>query len=142
MPGTIGTALRTARMTKGMSLTDVATTAGVSAATLSRIETDKQGVDVDMLMTLSRVLHVSPADMLDEAHQAPSSEETLVNALAALTSDERTRIVMAAAKRRTKRGPGEPLHAQLDALLTTIDLLRDELTTLRQQPQASHRRRR
>jgi len=125
-----------------MSLTDVATNAGVSAATLSRIETDKQGVAVDMLMIIARVLHVSPADMLDEAHQEPSNEETLVNALAAMTSDERTRIVMAAAKRRPKRAPREQLQSQLEALLTTIDLLRDELNALGHPPQPTHRRRR
>ena len=136
----IGNALRTARTSRGMSLSEVGDAVGISAATLSRIETEKQGVDVEMLITLSRILRVSPADMLDSAEHQRNDGQALVSALAALPSEERARVVVAAGRQNVSpKRSREHLQAQLDALLTTIDLIRDELRDIQRQ---AHRRRR
>lgn len=132
MPSTqgVGNALRGARNARGMSLSEVATAAGVSAATLSRIETEKQGVDVSLLLSITAILHVTPADILANDDDRQHSEERLVDALAALPSAERAKIVAAASRRRPSRKTSEQLQAQLEMLLMTVDLIREELTEL------------
>ena len=120
-----------------MSLNDVSAAAGISAATLSRIETAKQGVDVEMLVTLAKVLHVSAAQVLDSSHHS-DGEESLVAALSTLSYEEQTRIVVAAGRQRPAHGPRAQLENQLDTLLATIDLIREELRDIQRQ---THRRR-
>lgn len=133
-PG-VGSALRGARLARGKSLSDVATLAGISAATLSRIETDKQGVDVALLLSLARILNVPAADMLgaDGNGNGHDTEEGLVTALAALPAADRARIVAAAVRRRPARRSSGEMQTQIEGLLVTIDLVREELTDLHQQ---------
>ncbi|HEX9161231.1 MAG TPA: helix-turn-helix transcriptional regulator [Thermoanaerobaculia bacterium] len=137
--GIVGTALRSARTSRGMSLSEVAAAAGISTATLSRIETEKQGVAVSLLLTLSRILRVSPAGVLGDNGETGDNKDALVSALAALTSKERAKVVAAANTRRVSRGANQQMRAQLDGLLATMDVIREELSEL--QRQARRRRR-
>jgi transcriptional regulator with XRE-family HTH domain len=122
-----------------MSLSAVAADAGISTATLSRIETEKQSIDVTLLLDLARVLEVSPAEMLGvENNGHEDVENNLIAALAALPYQRRMHILAAANKRSRRRTP-EHLQVQIDALMATLDLLRDELGELHRQ--ASRRRR-
>jgi transcriptional regulator with XRE-family HTH domain len=131
----VGTALRSARTARGMSLNDVASAAGISAATLSRIETEKQGVDVGLLMSIAGILHVAPADILATDDERSHTAERLADALAALPSAERAKVIAAASRRRQSRKASEQLQAQLETLLVTVDLIRDELTELHRETQ-------
>jgi len=60
----VGNRLRQARTARQLSLNDVAGRAKISVATLSRIERDKQGIDLGLFLTLSRILKAPPHDLV------------------------------------------------------------------------------
>src|SRR5439155_23437110 len=89
----VGTRIRQARAARGMSLTDVATRADISVATLSRIERDKQNIDVGTFLTLMRILEVHPGELLDH-EEAGTIEgvDPLVAKIIGLQSVERAKL--------------------------------------------------
>jgi transcriptional regulator with XRE-family HTH domain len=129
----VGKALREARTSRGMSLSEVAHAAGVSTATLSRIETEKQSLDVSLLAAVSRILNVAPGQVLGSEPDPAATEEALVASLSTLSPERRVRVLTAAAKRHGTRRSKDGIQAQLDALLATIDVIREEITEIRQQ---------
>lgn len=60
----VGARLREARTSRNLSLNEVASRAHISVATLSRIERDKQGLDLGLFLVLCKVLKTVPHDML------------------------------------------------------------------------------
>ncbi len=118
------------------SLADVASKAKISVATLSRIENDKQSVDLGLFLLLARVLKTAPRDFLGE-EGAPETEEGngLAQRIAGLESAERTQLWReVAAERRTQRTRGARMRgvaAEIDELLAQIDFLREELESVR-----------
>src|SRR6266568_7709565 len=62
----VGTRIREARTSRNLSLNEVASRAHVSVATLSRIERDKQGLDLGLFLILCRVLKALPHDLLGD----------------------------------------------------------------------------
>lgn len=119
--------LRAARAGLGLSLAEVARQAEISVATLSRIETDKQNLDVLLLIKLARVLGIAPAELLGEA--ADGDHRTVTRHLARMSSKERARVFVDASRRR---------NGSVDDLLSVVDFLREELAKL----QVRSRRRR
>jgi transcriptional regulator with XRE-family HTH domain len=113
-----------------MSLSEVAGAVGVSTATLSRIETEKQSVNVTLLVRISQVLHVSASDMLATQDEATHDEDVLVAALAALPSDERARVIAAAAKHHRPAKRAAELQSRVETLLATVDVIREQLADL------------
>ncbi len=61
----VRTRLRSLRNTLGLSLDDLAERAGLSASTISRIETGKRTISLDILPTLARALQVDLESLLD-----------------------------------------------------------------------------
>ena len=61
---TVRSRLRTIRLSQGRSLDDVAGRAGLSPSTLSRIETGKRTISLDVLVPLASALHVDVATLL------------------------------------------------------------------------------
>lgn len=61
----VRTRLRSLRNTLGLSLDELADRAGLSASTISRIETGKRTISLDILPTLARALHVDLDSLLD-----------------------------------------------------------------------------
>jgi transcriptional regulator with XRE-family HTH domain len=57
--------LRTLRQTLGLSLDDVAARANLSASTVSRIETGKRTISLDVLLPLASALQVDLDELLD-----------------------------------------------------------------------------
>ena len=127
----IGAALRLARQARRMSLSDVAEKAGMSVATLSRIETGKQNVDVSLLVSLAHILHVSPAALIEGNGDGRQPMVVLAEELALLSPAERARVLASALKQSRKDGSKEALHARVESLLTTLDLIREELHHVR-----------
>lgn len=128
-----GEYLREVRQARGMTLADVAGRASISVATLSRIENDRQRLDVDVLRSLADILGVSAADALG----GPSDVDEVASItlrLAGLDVQERARVFRDATRRRQ----GTPLHEVIEELLLMLDMLRDEL----QHAQRASRRRR
>jgi len=73
----IGQMLRQIRRDHRLSLRHVAEQAGVSVATLSRVETNKQSVDVALLLALAEVLHISAGDLLGDGKNAGGGRPAL-----------------------------------------------------------------
>lgn len=129
----VGQKLRVARHSRGMSLNDVASQASISAATLSRIENDKQAVDVEMLLTLSDILSIHPADLFEQPAQSES--DPLAARFAGLDSKARTKIwneLAAAARRRKEAGtPSRQKEIEVDEMLAQLDYLRAEIESVK-----------
>jgi transcriptional regulator with XRE-family HTH domain len=129
----IGAALRVARQGRRMSLHDVASKASMSVATLSRIETGKQNVDVSLLVSLAHILHVSASALIDGNGNGRQPTAALSEELAMLSPAERARVLATALKQSRKDGgTREALHARVESLLATLDLIREELLHVRQ----------
>lgn len=63
---TVRTRLRSLRTTLGLSLDELAGRAGLSPSTLSRIETGKRTISLDVLVPLARALHVDLDTLLGQ----------------------------------------------------------------------------
>lgn len=61
---TVRTRLRTLRTSFGWSLDELAGRANLSASTISRIETGKRTIGLDVLLPLAAALHVDVGELL------------------------------------------------------------------------------
>jgi transcriptional regulator with XRE-family HTH domain len=102
----IGARIRSARQQQRLSLNDVATRSGISAATLSRVETARQSIDVDLLMALAGVLGVPPATLIGGSEHPVGHDR------------------MRPAAGRARKAD---LPAIIDNLVSRLDMIRDEL---------------
>ena len=105
-------------------------------ATLSRIETAKQSVDVDLLVILAGVLGTEPRQILGDGDgKGETRSEDLAQRIAGLGTKERADFWRElAAERRTQRSrsrTSRDLSQQVDELLAQIDFLREELEAVR-----------
>lgn len=135
MAAMVGEKLRGFRQAQGWSLAEVAGQAKVSVATLSRIENNKQSVDLGLFLVLAKVLQVSAHDLLDPEEEAGTPKvDPLARRIAMLETKQRTELWRdVAAERRAQRGRNEHADAaqQVEELLAQIDFLRDGLTLVR-----------
>lgn len=130
----IGEKLRQARQARQLSLAELAGKASVSVATLSRIETDKQALDVTLFLLLCRLLNFAPSEMLDEK-SAASSTDPLVARITALDPGSRARLWRELAAQRKKRRIQvqnvRDLSLQVEEVMAQTDFLREELESIR-----------
>ena len=131
----IGERLRQARVARQLSLADVAGEAHVSAATLSRVERDKQAMDVTLFLTLARVLHTTPADLLSD-NGGNGDDNSLATRIAAMESRERTKLwrqlgAERRAQRSRRRADAQLMVLEVEELLAQMDFLRDEIESVR-----------
>lgn len=128
----IGEALRSARTAKQMSLSSVAQRAGISVATLSRIETNKQNIGVGLLIELAAILGVPPAAILPGTEQpAHSRRDVLVREISNASPYERAQLFIEIARHSRSTTARGDLNAHMDTLLSAVDLMREELLALR-----------
>ena len=132
----VGARIRSARQQRRLSLSEVAGRMGLSVATLSRIETSKQSLDVDLLVALSRVLGVPASRLLGDT-DGDHDLEVLADRLAALSAGDRARLLQAAMGRRDS-----DLAAVIGDLLSTLDVMRDALEKAAREPRKRAGRRR
>lgn len=131
----VGEKLRQARVARQMSLADVAGEANVSAATLSRVERDKQAIDVSLFLTLARVLNAVPGDLLTESDDS-EGDAALAARIAAMQTRERTKLWRQLNEERRelrtrKRADLNSMATEVEELLAQMDFLREEIESVR-----------
>jgi transcriptional regulator with XRE-family HTH domain len=129
----IGARLREARQARQLSLNAVAQKADISVATLSRIERDQQRIDVELMLTLLRILKVNAQDMFDE-EPADEGVDPMVTKISNLPAPERTKLWRGlAATRKPDRQhiANRALAQQVEEFLAQIDFLRGEIESVR-----------
>lgn len=133
----VGMKLRETRLAQKRPLADVAAKASISVATLSRVETDKQSIDLGLFLTLARVLGIAPAELL-----APSEEQhgtaPLARRIVQLGSRKRLELWQTLASearqaRPARRPTAADVSHQVEELLAQIEFLREELQAMRKQ---------
>jgi transcriptional regulator with XRE-family HTH domain len=115
-----------------MSLNDVATQSAISTATLSRIETGKQNIDVGLMIVIAGVLHLSPHDLLDSEGDGDANVADTVATLKPIDRARFWRDLTGSRKRivaNTKRV--SDLSMEVEELLAQIDFLRGEVERIR-----------
>jgi transcriptional regulator with XRE-family HTH domain len=129
----VGNRIRVARQSRNLSLTDLAARADISAATLSRIERDKQNVDLGLFLTLTRILQLTPHEVLDDT-EAGEGVDPLVRAISGMQTGERAQLWRSlAAERRTHRSrkaDGRAVANEVEELLAQVDFIRGEIESV------------
>jgi len=129
----VGNRIRIARQSRNLSLTELATRAEISAATLSRIERDKQNVDLGLFLTLTRILQLTPHEVLEDA-ETQEGVDPLVRAITGMQTGERAQLWRSlAAERRTHRARKADTRAvanEVEELLAQVDFIRGEIESV------------
>ena len=127
----LGTRIRQARTSRNLSLNDVASRARVSVATLSRIERDKQGLDLGLFLLLCRILKTSAQDLIGESGQG--NVDPLAVKIAGLQTSERVQLWrdLAAARKSDRssavRSRMHKLADEVEELLAQLEFVRAEI---------------
>ena len=129
----VGNRLRVARQSRNLSLTELAARADISAATLSRIERDKQNLDLGLFLTLTSILKLTPqavlSDITDEEGVDP-----LVRAISGMQTGERAQLwrSLAAERKthRTRKADGRAVVNEVEELLAQVDFIRGEIESV------------
>lgn len=127
----IGHRLRNARKTAGRSLADIAADASISISTLSRMETGKQAVEVDTLLTLSSILGVDPGALLSSTNRDEDGSHPLLSQLRILSRSEWTELWKALAEAAATSPPANVLQEEVDELLAQADFLRARIEAVK-----------
>ena len=126
----LGKRLREARLTRHLSLSEVASRAKISVATLSRVERDKQGMDLGMFMLLCKILDTPPQDLLGKSGDGAIADP-LAAKIARLDVKERTHLWKELSAnvqaKKNEHARIRQLGFEVEELLAQIDFLRDEI---------------
>jgi transcriptional regulator with XRE-family HTH domain len=129
----VGNRIRVARQSRDLSLTELASRADISAATLSRIERDKQNLDLGLFLTLTRILKLTPYEVLGD-EDTNEGVDPLVRAISGMQTGERAQLWRSlAAERRTHRArkaDGRAVANEVEELLAQVDFIRGEIESV------------
>lgn len=132
----LGERIRDARHASGLSLAAVAERAEISAATLSRIERNKQALDLGLFLVLAAIVRVTPSELLAGTDQDSGNGDELVRRLAAMKTEERTRLwrelTKAIATSRDQRPAMQARTVQIEEVLAHLEYLSREIEMVRQ----------
>jgi len=130
----IGEQIRQTRQARRLSLSDVAERAKISVATLSRIERDKQGLELGLFLTLCKILKTAPRDLL--GNEPADNVDPLAIRIAALNHSERVELwrELAANRRGEKRNAIRNrlrrLGDEVEELLAQLEFVRAEMESV------------
>jgi transcriptional regulator with XRE-family HTH domain len=134
----VGNRIREARTSRNLSLNDVASRAHISVATLSRIERDKQGLDLGLFLILCKLLKAMPHDLLgDEA--AGENVDPLALQIGRLNHGERVQLWKDLAdgrrndRRQTMRSNVRRLNDEIEELLAQLQYVQAEIEGVQNQ---------
>ena len=137
MESMIGERIRQTRQARRLSLNDVAGRAKISVATLSRIERDKQGLELGLFLLLCKVLKTSPRDLIVEG-ESDSNVDPLAVRMAGLNHPERVQLWHDLAANR--RGDRRHVRAQMRRLAVEVEVLMAQLEFVRAEMESFHSR--
>lgn len=133
----VGEKLREVRLAKNLSLAVVAQQAAISVATLSRIERDKQAIEVNLLVRLAGILRTNPQDLLGNGSDTGTTDP-LVAKITSMPTSDRARLWRGLTEQRIEirdaRGQNRSaaIGDQIEELLAQVDLLRGEIESVRE----------
>ena len=140
----VGDRIRQVRTTQQRSLADVAGKAEISVATLSRVENNKQALDLELFIRLAKILKTTAADLLGDDRDSTGGPP-LAEKLAILSPTERAKLwrdLTSARKASATKGQAvEQVLAQVEELIAQIEFLRSELESVRKRVRKTPRRR-
>ena len=127
----IGERIREARQAAHLTLRDLSSEVQISAATLSRIETNQQPLDLTLFLQLAKVLKIRPQDLLD-AEEADSAVEPVVRRVSSLRTTDRITFWRELAAHRRKEAAAQKTRArvlttEVEELLAQVDVVRAEI---------------
>lgn len=130
-----GDRLRSIRQARRLSLKEVAGKAKISVATLSRIERQKQGLEMELFLALCRILKVSPQELLGrETANGQAVIDPLAVRIATLDHNERVQLwrEMATSRREVAaRIKMERIGDEVEELMAQIELVRAKMEAVR-----------
>ena len=127
----VGTRIRQARTSRNLSLNEVATRAHVSVATLSRVERDKQGLELGLFLLLCRILRTSPQELL--AGETAEKVDPLAVRIASLQHTDRVQLWRDLAASRRDERPNSvrikvrKMAEEVEELLAQLEFVRAEM---------------
>ena len=133
----VGTRIREARTSRNLSLNDVASRAHISVATLSRIERDKQGLDLGLFFILCKVLKALPHDLIGD--QSGEDVDPLALQIGRLGHGERVQLWKDLAdgrrneRRQTMRSNVRRLNDEIEELLAQLQYVQAEIEAVQNQ---------
>ena len=137
----LGSRIREVRLSRHLSLNEIASRAKISVATLSRIERDKQGIDLGMFLSLCKILNAPPQDLLGK--DGDGAMDPLAEKIARLDVKERTRLwkelSASVQAKRTQRTKIRQLSFEVEELLAQLDFIRDEIEAMQKRLRSSNR---
>lgn len=132
----IGANIRAARQTRGLALAAVAGKAGVSVATLSRMENGKQAVDAALLVVVATIIDTPPAVLLGGA-VASANAEAVIASLVIMADDERRRVIRSAVEHRSRTATADELIGEVVA---DLEAAAEKLVAIKRAVKKSRRR--
>jgi transcriptional regulator with XRE-family HTH domain len=132
----VGEKIRKARQAKQLSLQQVAEKAHLSSATLSRIETNKQSLDLELFVELSGILDLDPGVLLstrgtgDQSvpvifdHLSPDQRIGVWRKLTDLTRGQTIRT-------RYRREHIRQIAVEIEVLVAQMEFMREQIEYLR-----------
>jgi transcriptional regulator with XRE-family HTH domain len=133
----VGNRIREARTSRNLSLNEVASRANVSVATLSRIERDKQGLDLGLFLILCRVLKAMPHDLLGD--EGDENVDPLALQIGRLNHGKRVQLWKDLAdgrrndRRQTMRSNVRRLNDEIEELLAQLQYVQAEIEAVQNQ---------
>jgi transcriptional regulator with XRE-family HTH domain len=129
----VGNRIRVARQSRNLSLTELAGRAEISAATLSRIERDKQNLDLGLFLTLTAILKLPPHEVLGDM-EGDEGVAPLVRTITGMQTGERANLWRSLAEeRKAQRGrkrEAKTVVNEVDELLAQVDFIRGEIESV------------
>jgi len=134
METVVGNRIREARTSRNLSLNEVAGRAHISVATLSRIERDKQGIDLGLFLNICRILKAVPHELL--GGDEDSKADPLAQQIGRLKSDERVQLwhdladARRSERRQVLRSNIRRLSDEVEELLAQLHYVQAEIESV------------